>query len=144
MGDNGYSTSGLRSDARQFLVHDDEALGAVMRGLECWALQIAGRKLRRYRRLGHKLRAVNAIGSLMVKVADARINEMDRNGGAQAVVADWLVIVSRYIADGQAIWTPDVARAFSELHGAVVRLDSRAKAAGMTGPGTHRVAVRGD
>ena len=141
---NGYNTSGLRSDARQFLIYDDETLGALMRGLEAWALQIAGRKLRGYRRGGHKLRPVNAMGSLMARVADARITEMVRAGGAQAVVADWLMVVSRYIADGQAVWTPDVDRAFSELHGLVARLDSRATGAGIVGPGVHRVAVRGD
>jgi len=135
--------SGLRTDERQFLIYDEEVMGAVMRGLEAWALMIAGTRLRKGNRGPDRIRAMNAIGAFMQKVADQRMVEMKRNGGAQEQVADWILILSKWAA-GKTPFTPDIARALDEIHGTITYTDSRVNGAGVLGPGTHRIAVRGD
>lgn len=135
--------SGLRTDERQFLIYDDEVLGAVVRGLEAWALMIAGTRLRKGHRGANRVKAMNAIGAFMQKIANQRIVEMKRNGGAQEQVAEWIFIISKWAAD-KTPWTPDVARALDEIHGTITYNDSRVNAAGINGEGTHRIAVRGD
>lgn len=130
--------SGLRTDERQWLIYDDEVLGAVARGVEAWALAIAANLLRPNSEEG-----LRGVGHFMGRVADARLTEMKRNGGAQEVTADWILLVSAWAA-GKIPWTPDVARALDELHAAVYRLDSRGQGTGTTGPGVHRAAIRGD
>ena len=137
------SGHGLRTDERQFLIYDEEVMGAVMRGLEAWALMIAGTRLRKGHRGADRIKAMNAIGAFMQKVADQRITEMKRNGGAQEQVADWVLLISKWIA-GKTPYTPDVARALNEFYGTIFHTNSRGDGAGMTGPGTHRQAIRGD
>ncbi len=134
---------GLRTDERQFLIYDDEVMGAVVRGLEAWALMIAGTRLRKGHRGQDRVRAMNAIGKFMQKLAAQRVVEMGRNGGAQEQVAEWIFIISKWVAD-KTPWTPDVARALDEIHGTISHNDSRVNRAGTAGPGAHRIAVRGD
>ena len=128
----------LRTDDRQWLIHDDEPLGAVMRGVEAWALAIAANLLK-----NHKTEQLRGIGNFMGRVADSRLSGMKRNGGAQEVVADWILLISKWAAE-KSLLTPEVARALDEIHASVYRLDSRARSAGVVGPGVHRQAVRGD
>ncbi len=135
--------SGLRTDERQFLIYDDEVMGAVVRGLEAWALMIAGTRLRKGQRGVDRVRAMNAIGKFMIKIADQRIIEMHRNGGAQEQVAEWIFIISKWAA-GKSPWTTDVDRALQEIYGTIAHTDSRVNSAGTQGPGVHRIAVRGD
>lgn len=130
--------NGLRTDERQWLIYDDESLGAVMRGLEAWSLAVAGNLLK-----ADQTDELRGMGNFMDRVAGARLSEMKANGGAQEVVADWMLLISKYAA-GKTPLTPDIQRALDELHAAVYRLDSRANGAGLTGPGVHRLAVRGD
>lgn len=132
------ANQGLRTDDRQWLIYDDESLGAVMRGLEVWGLAVAGNLLK-----NHKVQPLRGIGNFMGRVADSRLSMMKKNGGAQEVVADWILIVSKWSA-GRSPMTPDVKRALDEMWASVYRLDSRANAAGVIGPGDHRIAVRGD
>lgn len=133
-----YPTSGLRTDERQWLIYDDESIGALTRGLEAWALAIASNLLEENRIAG-----LRGIGSLMSRIADQRLVTMKRNGGAQEVVADWILLVSAAAA-GKTPWTPDVDMAIDELHAVGYRLDSRGSSAGILGPGVHRAAIRGD
>jgi len=135
--------SGLRTDERQFLIYDEEVLGAVVRGLEAWALMIAGTRLRKGHRGADRVRAMNAIGKFMIKVADQRIVEMQRNGGAQEQVAEWIFLISKWAA-GKTPWTTDVDTALQEIYGTIAYNDSRVNGAGSQGPGVHRIAVRGD
>lgn len=131
---------GLRSDARQWLIYDDETLGALMRGLEAYALHICGGPLTRHRHI-----AVRGIGNLMRKVASHRIAEMRANDGAQAVVIAHLERIFTWVAVGQeGRLAPAPTEALDEIYAAVFRLDSRAQSAGVSGPGVHRQAVRGD
>ncbi len=44
-GKDGWSTDGLRSDPRQWLIYDEETQGAMVRGLETMALQMVGQTL---------------------------------------------------------------------------------------------------
>ena len=131
----------LRSDLRQQLIADDDAYGAVVRGLEVWALKVFGTRLRE--RGADRNRYLNGIGTFCQKVADQRLVEMKRVGGAQEVVADWILLVSKWAA-GKTVMTPDVARALNEIYWTVFQLDSRVNGAGVRGPGVHRAAVRGD
>ena len=128
----------LRTDERQWLIYDDESLGAVMRGLEAWALKIAAQLL-----MPNRVDGLRGVGHFMDRVADARLRHMKKNGGAQEVVADWILLISRWAA-GKSLETPEVTRALDEIYAATTRLDSRAMSAGIVGPGTHRIAVRGD
>lgn len=132
--------SGLRTDERQWLIYDEEVLGAVMRGLEAFALHLAGGPLTR-----HRVGAVRAIGHFMRKVSDARLREMEKNGSAQEVVVEHIRRIFIWLGQeqnsGLALPEPE---GLDEIHAAVVRLDSRAKSAGVVGPGVHRLAVRGD
>ena len=131
----------LRTDERQFLIYDDEVIGAWMRGLEAWALMVFSQRLRQ---VGpDRNRALNGIATFAGRVANQRIVEMKRNGGAQEAVADWVLLISKWAA-GKSPYTPDIHRALDEFHGVTTHLDSRVNGAGMQGPGVHRQAVRGD
>lgn len=134
---------GLRTDERQWLIYDEEVMGAVIRGLEAWALMIAGTRLRKGHRGPDRIKAMNAIGRFMQKIADQRLTEMKRNGGAQEQVADWILLVSKWAA-GKTLYTPDIGRALSEIYATIYHNDSRVNSAGVRGPGIHRQAVRGD
>ncbi len=131
---------GLRTDERQWLIYDDESLGATMRGLEAIALSVCGGALAR-----HRVQQVRAIGHFMRRVADTRFAEMERNDGAQQVVARHLRTIFRWLElDQRGLATPPPTAALDEIHAATFRLDSRAQSAGVVGPGVHRVAARGD
>lgn len=131
----------LRLDSRQQLIYHDDAYGAVIRGLEAWALMVFGTRLRDKRKDRNK--HLNGIGAFCQKVAGQRIHEMKRNGGAQEVVADWVLVVSKWAA-GKSPYTPDVERALNEMYWTVFKLDSTINGAGVLGPGVPRAAVRGD
>lgn len=133
--------SGLRTDERQFLIYDEEVLGAYIRGLEAWALMVFGNRLRQTG--PDRYRALNGIAAFAEKIANQRITEMKRNGGAQEAVADWVLIVSKWAA-GKTPFTPDIQRGIDEFHSISTRIDSRVNGAGILGPGVHRQAVRGD
>lgn len=132
---------GLRTDERQWLIYDDETLGAVMRGLEAIALSIVGRSLQR-----NRVEAVRAIGHFMGRVADARFAEMERNDGAQQVAARHLRTIFGWLSRQQAtgLDLPAPQAELDQVYASVFRLDSRAQSAGVVGPGVHRQAVRGD
>ncbi len=131
----------LRTDERQWLIYDEEVLGAYMRGLEAWALMVFSQRLRQTG--PDRNRALNGIATFAGKVANQRLKEMKRNGGAQEAVADWILIVSKWAA-GKSPMTPDIARGLDEFHSVSTRIDSRVGGAGVLGPGVHRQAVRGD
>ena len=135
---NGYSTTGLRTDERQWLIHHEEGIGALMRGLEAMALQMTGAQLQRA-----KLFQLRGLGTLMVRVSAARLAEMYRNDGAQRVVVEHLRKVMAAMA-GHTTWTDDAQTALDELHAINTHTDSRAAAAGVYGPGTVRQGIRGD
>ena len=135
--------NGLRTDERQFLIYDDEVLGAVVRGLEAWALMIAGTRLREKHRGPERVRAMNAIGAFMQKIAEQRVVEMQRNGGAQEQVVEWIFLISKWVA-GKSLWSPDIDRALDEIYGTITYNNSRVNSAGISGDGVHRIAVRGD
>ena len=138
MGDNGYSTTGLRTDERQWLIYGDEQVGALIRGLEAMALTMTGQTLR-----NTQLMPLRGLGTLMCRVADARFEAMYRNDGAQRVVVDHLRKVMAAMA-GWTHWTPDALNALDELHATQTHTDSRAAGAGVLGPGHVRQTVRGD
>lgn len=135
---NGHSTTGLRTDGRQWLIYGDESMGALIRGLEAMALQMAGQTLRHT-----PLLALRGLGTLMVRVSAARLAEMYRNDGAQRVVVEHLRKVMAAMA-GHTTWTDDAQTALDELHAINTHTDSRAAAAGVYGPGTVRQGIRGD
>lgn len=138
---SGFNTGGLRSDARQWLIYGDEELGALMRGLEAYALHICGGPLTRHRHI-----AVRMIGTLMRRVASHRIEEMKTNDGAQRVVVEHLEKIFTWISAGQSgRLAPEPTEALDEIYAAAFRLDSRAANAGVgASVGVHRIAVRGD
>ena len=127
--------AGLRSDLRQWLIYDDETLGAVARALEVAALAMAGQTLMR-----RPEAPVRLLGKVMVRIASTRTNEMLRNDGAQRVAIGHTSKVLNWLA-GKASFPADE---LDELHAAAFRLDSRAQSAGVQGPGTVREAIRGD
>ena len=129
----------LRTDDRQWLVYEtDGEVGALVRGVEVMSLVMAGKVLAR-----NRLDGIRGIGHFMLRIADARMREMRKNGGAQEVVMDLLERILM-VASGKSPWTPDVDRALDELYALTVYTDGRAKDAGLVGPGTIREAVRGD
>ncbi len=130
----------LRTDERQWLIYEsgDGKVGALIRGVEAMALQMAGQTLAK-----HPVDGVRALGHFMLRVANARLRSMLRKGGAAAVVVKELSLVMAWLAH-KAPWTPDVDRALSELYALTVHVDGRAQGAGIVGPGLIREAVRGD
>lgn len=136
-----FSVGGLRTDERQWLIYGDEQMGAVIRGLEAWALMLLGTKLRNTG--PDRIKALNGIGAFCQKVADERLVEMKHNGGAQEAAADWILLVSKWAA-GKTPFTRDIARAVDELHAVATHNDSRGSNAGMNGGGVHRQTIRGD
>ena len=141
MGDNGYNTGGLRSDARQFLIYDDEALGALMRGLEAFGMYLAAGPL-----LRHRVAAVRGMAHFMRRVANHRIAEMEKADGAQRVVVRNLTLIFEWLGYQQrGDDLPPPVDALSEIWATATRLNSRAMNAGVGDPvGVHRIAVRGD
>lgn len=143
-GKNTYTAAeeSLRTDDRQWLIYEagDGKVGALIRGLEAMALQMTGRMLAK-----HPINGVRGIGHFMLRVSEARLRTMLKAGGAAAVVVKELSLVMAWLANAKRTpWTPDVARALDELYALTTHVDSRAMAAGITGPGTIREAVRGD
>ena len=130
----------LRTDERQWLIYEagDGKVGALIRGLEAMALQMAGQTLAK-----HPVDGARAIGHFMLRVSEARLRSMLKHGGAQAVVVKELSLVMNWLAQ-RTPWSPDVKRALDELYALVVHVDSRARSAGIVGPGHIREAVRGD
>jgi len=131
----------LHTDERQGLIYGDEAIGAVVRGLEAWGLMVLGTRLRQTG--PDRIKALNGIGAFCQKVADQRLIEMKRNGGAQEVAANWILLISKWAAAKTPL-TPDISRALDEIYWTVFHIDSRASSAGMEGPGVIRQAIRGD
>lgn len=133
----------LRLDERQQMIYNDPAQGAVVRGMEAWALKVLGTRLRDSS--AGRIKALNGLGAWCQRTADGRLRGMQKAGGAHAVVADWILIVSKYAAHSRTQpMTPDVARALDELYQTAFYIDHRVGAAGTEGPGVHRAAVRGD
>lgn len=132
---------GLRTDERQWLIYDNEVLGAFTRGIEAWALKVLGAKLRNTG--PDRNRPLNGVATFCDRVADQRLVEMKRNGGAQELVADWILDLSKWAA-GKGPWTPDLQERLDQFHAVATRIDSRTRHAGVRGPGVHREAVRGD
>lgn len=133
-------TQGLRSDFRQWLIYDDESTGAVMRGLEAFAMHIVGGSLQQNQNI-----ALRGIGTLMKRTATTRMAEMKSNGGAQEVVASHLTDIFTWLSrTSKGIHTPPPEDQIDEIYAVAFRLDSRIRAAGTAGPGAHRAAARGD
>lgn len=131
----------LKLDSRQHMIYNEPAMGAVIRGLEVWALMVLGTKLRN--RGPNRNKALNGIGAFCQKVAQQRIVEMKRNGGAQEVMADWVLLVSKWAA-GKSPLTPDVDRALKEIYWTVFKVDSVGTGAGMLNDNLAVKAIRGD
>ncbi len=129
----------LRTDDRQWLIYEtDGEVGGLVRGVEVMALVMAGKVFAR-----HRVDGIRGIGHFMLRIANARMREMKKNGGAQEAVMDHLEKILK-VAVGGSPWTPDAERALDELYALTVYTDTRAKDAGIVGPGTIREAVRGD
>ncbi len=129
----------LRTDDRQWLIYEtDGEVGALTRGLEAMALQMAGQTLAR-----NRIDALRGLGHHMIRVSDARLRTMLKNDGAQAVVVRHLQRLMR-VASGKALWDSACTRALDELYALTVHTDGRAMAMGIVGPGTLREAMRGD
>lgn len=131
--------SGLRTDERQWLIYDEEALGAVMRGLEAFYMFIASGPLAR-----DPDDAIRAIAHFGRRVAQSRIEEMKKNDGAQREMAHNLEVMFKWIGMRQKGMALPRPKEVDDIYAAVFRLDSRAQSAGVVGPGVHRIAVRGD
>jgi hypothetical protein len=128
----------LRTDERSWLIHDDDSIGAVVRGLEAYALSVTGQKLSR-----HSDKRIRAIGSMMVRLGEQRGHEMLRNDGAQREAVEAFALLGTVLA-GVPHDPVKAESALDELHAVVFRLDQKAQIAGVQGPGTVRQAMRGD
>lgn len=131
-----YRSAGLRSDERQWLIYDDESVGALGRGLEVMAMSMTGQMLAK-----HQLKPIRAMGNFMLRIAESRAAEMMRNDGAQRVMIEHLSKVMTFLA-GHSAHIPELE--IDELWAVTFHADRRAKAAGIQGPGAHRLIVRGD
>jgi hypothetical protein len=136
-GPNGYSTAGLRDDARQWLIYQEPQMGAVMRALEMAALGMCGRVLARSSK-----RSARGVGNFMAKVAEARMRTMTQQGGVSEAAVLTVAAAMQFWQYGND--DPAAERAADEVYATVFQLDSRANGAGITGPGTIREAIRGD
>jgi hypothetical protein len=135
-GKDGFSTAGLRSDPRQWLIYDEETQGALVRGLETMALQMVGQTLRR-----NKDMKVRAIGNVMLNVADARLRDAAREPGSiRDTVIKHLARIMGWLS-GRASYP---AIQLDEVHAALYQLDHRMRSAGISGPGHIRDLARGD
>jgi hypothetical protein len=124
----------LRTDPKQWLIHEEAPVTAGVQGIEVLALTISGNLL-----------AVNenvelrAVGNLMLHWADARQRSLDdRELGSDAVefitqVLDWM--------GGQGE-RPD--EALDQLHAIAFQFDSTLAAAGINGDGWYRTLARGE
>lgn len=130
--------SGLRTDERSWMIYDEESIGAVIRAAEAFALSVTGQRLAR-----HPDQRVRAVGNLMVRVGEHRGWEMVRNDGAQGEAQRLFSQMGCYLA-GMPFNAADLTTALDQLHAAAFRIDQKAQSAGVHGPGTVRVGVRGD
>jgi len=138
-GKDGFSTDGLRSDPRQWLIYDEETQGAMMRGLEIMALQMVGQTLKR-----NPEAKVRAIGHVMLNVADARLRDAAREPGSiRDTVIKHLARIMGWLSRRGPI-DVDTAVALDEVHAVLYQLDHRFRSAGIRGGGRLRDLVRGD
>lgn len=133
---DGYSTSGLRDDPRQWIIYGEEQQGAVTRALEAAALQATGQALAK-----HHDPKVRPIGVMMLKLADTRITTAMRHGGYRQRAVEYLAKITNWVAR-RPMPRPDAE--LDEVHAVLFQLDHRLNSAGITGTGYLRDLARGD
>lgn len=131
----------LRSDFRQWLIHDEPSCRAALRAVETLAMMMVGPKLAR-----HEDVEIRAIGSVMLKFADTHmraatggVEGFEPNEADRAAMENLLLVIP-YLGDE----TPKPTQALDELHAALFHLDSRLNGMGVAGPGVFREMARGD
>lgn len=130
--------STLRTDDRQWLIHQEENVTAGMEAIEIMALTVTGSLLANRPEV-----EMRAIGNIMMRWADARQRTLSGEEASdleQAAVShatdilDWM--------GGQGGDEPD--QALSELHAVAFAFDSQLQNAGITGEGWYRTLARGE
>ena len=131
----------LRTDLRQWLIHDDEAAFATADAIDTLAYRLAGSMLAQHAEI-----EMRAIGNYLLRVADVRERRMlgelkdhDSTELEQAAIHH-VGAVLRWIVEGGE--RPE--QAFDELHAVVFVIDSKVQSAGATGPSVMAGLVRGD
>ena len=129
----------LREDERQWLIYSEEPVSAVVGGVQAFfCLLGAGMALK------HEDVAVRAMANAAERIVRTQLAHWtgELQGleptEAQAKVAEYLAEVSEWL-DGKRE-RPD--EALDEIWAALVWVDGRAKAAGVSGPGWYREIVR--
>lgn len=94
----------------------------------------------------HRHIAVRHLGTYMQRIANHRIEEMRRSGGAQEVMAQSLASIFLWLGNEQkGILSPEPTAALDEVYGVSYHADRRAAVAGVgSDDGVHRLAVRGN
>lgn len=125
---------GLRTDSRQWLIYDDDTLGAVVRMSEAACLSIVGQRLAR-----HPDIELRALGNLWMRMGEQRTMSHILDDSQLGEAARAMTEAMRYAFNGGP--KPAV---LDELHAAAYRIDDKATGAGVVGPGVVRELVRGD
>jgi hypothetical protein len=135
-GSNGYSTSGLRDDPRQWLIYGEAQRGAFVRGVTAMALVMTGRHLKT-----SKMIQVRAVGDVMESIGNSQIRVGVEAGGYRKIVLGYLVRLMTFAA-GQG--PPPPPNELDELHAVAFETDHVARRQGLNGSGLQRELIRGD
>lgn len=130
----------LRTDLRQWLIHDDEAAFATADALDTLAYRIAGSVLAH-----HEDIELRGVGNFMLRVADVRERRMlGELEGIETTELEQAAIrhigaVLLYLAGGER-----PVEALDELHAVVFSIDSQVQSGGTLVPSPLAGLVRGD
>lgn len=129
--------STLRTDKRQWFIHDEEPIVAAMEAIEVIALTVTGRLLAENEHV-----EMRAIGNVMMRWADARQRTLD---GDEATDAEHVAIeFATEILDWMGEQGERPEDALDQFQASAFGFDSRLQAAGISGPGWYRELARGE
>ena len=129
--------STLRTDDRQWLIHQEENVTAGMEAIEIMALTVTGSLLANRPEV-----ELRAIGNIMSTWADARQRTLD--GEEASDLEQTAVLYATDILDWMGGQGDEPNDALSELHAVAFAFDSQLSAAGIDGEGWYRTLARGE
>ena len=129
----------IRTDERQWLIYEEESVSAVVGGIQAFFCLMGAHMASK-----HEDIAVRAMANAAERIVETQMSHwLGKLKGLEPTEAQ--ETVTRYLAEISAWMGGEGERpdeALDEIWAALVWLDGRAKAAGVTGPGWYREIVR--
>ena len=131
----------IRTDSRQWLIHEEENVTVGIKAIEIMALTVTGELLSKNEDV-----EMRAVGNLMMRWADARqramMNGMDGEDSTHLEKSAMVLLTD--ILDWMGGQGEKPEDALEQLHSVAFSFDSTLSGAGITGPGWYRELARGE